>query len=190
MHRVRKALVMILILGGCLLAGPLTGLSIGLTTNRFSGQLSSGKTIALLPGFQLGGTFRWPLNSGFEILNSIELQSRGARINTLGDIYLTNLFIYLQAPVMLACRPIPKAHCVNLLAGVSPGLRLLAYNDVGFMEDIRALDMAMIFGVSLARDRVDLTARCQQSLTPFDSGDSADPLRHRTVEMLVNFHLR
>jgi len=174
-------LLIVLFLNGLVYAID-TGLSIGINQSQFSG-----KKTATIPGFSIGGSLQWPVNSFITVQNGFELHTKGCRINTIGDIYLNNIFVYIESPVLFKVRLAQINPKLFFILGPSFNLNVLAINDVGLIDEIRKWDVDLIAGIGVGLEKISFSLRISRGLAPFDLSEPETKLRHRSVSTVVTF---
>ena len=160
-------------------------LCIGIHQSRFSGKDLPGKKIAGIPGFSIGGALHWPVNSVLSVQSGLNLHTKGCRINTVGDIYLNNIFVYIESPILFEFNLNRVNPDLYLICGTSVNLNILAINDVGLIDEIRKLDMAFVAGIGLNLKRGSITLQANQGLLPFDLSKQKTDLRHQAVGAVI-----
>jgi len=160
-------------------------LSIGVNQSQFAGK----KTATIL-GFSIGGSIHWPVNSYITVQNGLELHTKGCRINTVGDIYLNNIFVYIESPILLEFSLVQLNPKLFFILGPSFNLNVLAINDVGLIDEIRKWDVDLVAGVGIDLEKVSFSLRTSRGLAPFDLSEPKTKLRHQSVSAVVSFDFR
>ena len=174
-------LLIVLIFSGLVYAID-TRLSIGVNQSQFTG-----KKTAAIPGFSIGGSIHWPVNSYITVQNGLELHTKGCRINTVGDIYLNNIFVYIESPILLVFRLVQLNPKLFFILGPSFNLNVLAINDVGLIDEIRKWDVELVAGIGIGLKKISFSLRTSRGLAPFDLSEPETKLRHRSVSAVVSF---
>jgi hypothetical protein len=184
----KHAFIILLLLSQlCLAEAVQTGLQIGMNHSRFSGPVLPGKGVGLLPGFLIGGQLSWHWQAHLGLMSELNLTTRGCRINTIGDIQQSDIFIYAELPVLIKgyWRPVP---CGPFLAvGSALNILILALNDVGMIKDIRGMDISLIVGGGFAFRKIALEFRLTRGLLNFNLAVPEKPLRHHTFSGLIGY---
>ncbi|GAH07218.1 unnamed protein product, partial [marine sediment metagenome] len=68
------------------------GVNFGFNSSRFTGKDIPGKGIASIPGLTLGFFINYEISNQFSLQSELLFTTKGSRINTIGDIYLHNIF--------------------------------------------------------------------------------------------------
>jgi len=184
---IKNVLIILLLTAGVSGSAARPGLSIGIHQSRFIGRNLPGKRIDGIPGFNIGGSLYWPLNSVLTLQNGLALCIKGCRMNTVGDIYLTNIFVYIESPVILRIHFHQKNQQPFLQLGTSLNYNVLAINDVGLIDKIRKWDMGLIGGFGLDLPKLSLAICFNQGLIPIDISESKTGLRHQTLGTSITF---
>jgi len=182
-------LLIVLIFSGLVYAID-TRLSIGINQSRFAGSDQPGKGTEVIPGFSIGGSLHWPVNSFITVQNGLELHTKGCRINTVGDIYLNNIFVYVESPILLELRLAKINPNLFFILGPSFNLNVLAINDVGLIDEIRTWDVDFVAGIGIELKKISLSLRTSRGLMPFDLSEPKTKLRHQSVSAVVTFDFR
>ena len=179
-------LLTVLLLNGLVYAID-TRLSIGVNQSQFAGSDQPGKGTEVIPGFSIGGSLHWPVNSFITVQNGLELHTKGCRINTVGDIYLNNIFVYIESPILLEFRLVQLNPKLFFILGPSFNLNVLAINDVGLIDEIRKWDVELVAGIGIGLKKISFSLRTSRGLAPFDLSEPETKLRHRSVSAVVSF---
>lgn len=187
MKRIMIILLLILFSYFILNAGEITvtGLRIGYNSSKFTGNDTPGKVLNNIPGFTIGGFVSYDYNKRISFQPEILLTTKGSMINTIGDIEQANIFIYLEMPLLAKMRFLPNAKIhPSVFAGPAFGLKTLAINDVGVLDDINGFDCGFIVGTGLDYHRVSFEIRYEKGLINFDkSADNID-LKNQTISLI------
>ena len=76
------------------------GIKFGFNSSKFTGKDIPGKGIANIPGLTLGYFINYEVSNQFSLQSELLFTTKGSRINTVGDIYLHNIFTYMEIPVL------------------------------------------------------------------------------------------
>ncbi|MCK4345881.1 MAG: PorT family protein, partial [Bacteroidales bacterium] len=123
------------------------GIKFGFNNSKFTGKDIPGKGIGYMPGLTLGYFINYEVSSQFSLQSELLFTTKGSRINTVGDIYLYNIFTYMEIPVLAKWTfTTEKKWRPYLLGGPFLDMKILAFNEVEFLEDFRRIDLGLILG--------------------------------------------
>jgi hypothetical protein len=126
------------------------GLKLGYNSSTFSGNDIPGKGVSSQEGLAIGGFFGFKINNRFSLQQEVLFTTKGAKINTIGDVYLSNLFMYFEFP-LLAKMTFRPEQTFRLLVFLGPAfsINIMAVNDTAILEDIRGIDFGIILGAGI-----------------------------------------
>lgn len=166
-------------------------LVIGYNSSWFTGTSESDSENAAIPGISMGYHCDILSSEIIDLETGIGLTTRGQRMSSIGDIYVRNIFIYLELPVYAK-----KEFCEGrkirpfLIAGPSFNANILSFNWTGFINDIRKFDICLISGAGIKINNISLRARYTQGVLDFDLSDSEYSLRNSTLTIEFGFDFR
>jgi hypothetical protein len=136
----------------------------------------------------LGGFVSYKLNHLLSLQQEVSFTTKGSKINTIGDIYLSNIFVYLELPFLVKATFLTEYRLKpNVYVGPAVSLLILAYNDNYFLDDIRSFDLEGVVGVGFEVWKISLDLRLTKGLLNFDeSADNID-LKNQTISMMVGY---
>ena len=165
-----------------------TGMKLGQNSSIFTGNDIPGKGVSSQAGITLGGFLCYKINNRFSLQQEVLITTKGSKINEIGDVYLTNILIYFEFPLLgrMTFRP---EHMLKpaIFLGPAVGIKVLAINDVGVLEDIRGLDFSVVLGVGIEVKKFSLDARLISGLVNFDQSADDIDLKNRTISILFGF---
>ncbi len=165
-----------------------TGLKLGMHQSRFVGKDIPGKGASNIPGVAIGGFLTYNINRKIAIRQELFISTRGSQINTVGDINLHNVFVYLECPLLAKYSFLPESRFGPFIfAGPDFSINLLAINDVGMPDDIRKTDWGVIAGVGVEFWRVGLELRFYRGLSDFDQSASGIDLKNQSFSFLFSY---
>jgi hypothetical protein len=157
------------------------GLLLGFNASSFKGSESLKEKSTYLPGMRIGFFQEFNLLPGLVIGPEISFTSKGSRIQTVGDLYLHQVITYMEVPVLLSWIMNPGQKCRGFLSGgPSFGLMLLAFNEVGFPDDIARFDLGTELGAGVRWQKLRLSLHINQGFLDLDRSDASGSLRNRT----------
>ena len=164
------------------------GVKFGFNSSRFTGTDIPGKGVASMPGLTLGYFINYEVSSQFSLQSELLFTTKGSRINTVGDIYLHNIFTYIEIPVYakwtFATEKIWKPY---LLGGPFLDIKLLAFNEEGFPEDFRKIDLGLILGGGVSFNKISLGMHYNHGFLNFDQSEKNINLKNQTISVVVGF---
>jgi hypothetical protein len=164
------------------------GIKLGYNSSTFAGNDIPGKGVSSQGGVAIGGFVCYTFNQRFSLRQEVLFTIKGAKINTIGDVYLTNLFMYFELP-LLAKMTFLSGHRVqpNIFIGPAFDLTIMATNDVAVLEDIRSYDLGIVFGAGIDVWKISIDVRFNIGLLNFDQSDDDIDLKNRTFSFMVGF---
>ncbi len=185
MRKTSLTIVLILIATLVMAQGMSTGITVGYAN---SNHLPRNETHTSMPGFQLGGLAQLPLGS-WDLQGELRLASKGFIAHSIGDTYLTNLFLYVELPLSLKYELLPSdTWNIYLLGGITARWKVIAINLVSELDGIRSFDAGVHAGLGLRYRKVALEARYDQGFVNFDLIEPGK--YHQTLSVGMNFYFR
>jgi len=164
------------------------GVKFGFNSSKFTGKDIPGKGIAPIPGLTLGYFINYEVSNRFSLQPELLFTTKGSRINTVGDIYLHNIFTYIEIPVLAKWTFITeKKWNPYLHGGPSLDFKLLAFNEEGFPEDFRKIDLGLILGAGIRFNKISLGMNYNHGFLNFDRSDENIDLKNQTISVVVGF---
>jgi len=153
-----------------------------------SNHLPRNEAHTAMPGFQLGGLAQLPLGS-WDLQGELRLASKGFIVESIGDTYLTNLFLYVELPLSMKYELLPNdIWNIYLLGGITSRWKVIAINLVSELDGIRSFGAGVHAGLGLRYRKVALEARFDQGVVNFDLIEPAK--YHQTLSLGMNFYFR
>jgi len=136
----------------------------------------------------LGGFVSYKLNDLLSLQQEVLFTTKGSKINIIGDIYLSNTFVYLELP-FLAKATFLREYWLrpNIYVGPAVAVLITAFNDRYFLDDIRSFDLGFVIGVSFEVWRVSLDFRLTKGLLNFDESADDINLKNQTISALIGY---
>jgi hypothetical protein len=173
-----------------LVAGELSsmGIKLGYNSSIFTGNDIPGKGVRSQNGAAFGGFVCYKFNQRFSLQQEIILTSKGAKINTVGDVYLSNIFFYFEMPLLLKISfQTERIVRPNVFLGPAIGIYLLGVNDVAIIDDIRSIDAGIVLGVGIEFRKINLDIRINEGFFNFDQSADDIDLKNRTISFMVSY---
>lgn len=190
MKRTKIVTFLFFFLSSNLIAGEFSGLGLklGYNSSIFSGKDIPGKGVSSQPGLILGGFVSYKLNDLLSLQQEVLFTTKGSKINIIGDIYLSNTFVYLELP-FLAKATFLREYWLrpNIYVGPAVAVLITAFNDRYFLDDIRSFDLGFVIGVSFEVWRVSLDFRLTKGLLNFDESADDINLKNQTISALIGY---
>lgn len=164
------------------------GVKFGFNSSKFTGKDIPGKGIAHIPGLTLGYFINYEVSSQFSLQSELLFTTKGSRINTVGDIYLYNIFTYMEIPILAKWNfTTEKKWRPYLLGGPFFDMKILAFNEVGFLEDFRRIDLGLILGAGIRFNKTSLGMHYNHGFLNFDQSDENIDLKNQTISVVAGF---
>ncbi len=164
------------------------GAKLGYNSSRFIGADIPGKGVNSQSGLTLGGFATYEFNNTFSLQQEVLFTMKGSRINTVGDVWLSNIFLYIEMPLLAKATFFTENRLrSNVYAGPAVAALIGAFNNTGFLEDIRSYDLGFVIGGGVEIWKLSLDLRLMKGLLNFDrSADDID-LKHQTISVLMGY---
>ncbi|MBE9511528.1 MAG: PorT family protein [Bacteroidetes bacterium] len=166
----------------------LKGVKFGFNSSKFTGTDIPGKGIASIPGLTLGYFINYEVSNRFSLQSELLFTTKGCRINTVGDIYLHNIFTYIEIPILAKWTFITEKKWRPYLHG-GPFLdfKLLVFNEEGFPEDFRKIDLGLILGAGIRFNKISFGVNYNRGFLNFDQSEKNIDLKNQTISVVVGF---
>ena len=190
MQKIIIIFTFVILFTSSLMAGEFSGigLKLGYNSSVFTGDDLPGKEVSSLAGLALGGFVSYKFNTKFSLRQEVLLTSKGARINTIGDVYLSNIFLYFELPLLAKMTFLSEQTLQpNIFIGPAFGLTIMAVNDVTVLEDIRGYDLGLVLGAGVDIWKLALDIRFNIGLLNFDQSAENLDLKNRTFSIMVGY---
>jgi hypothetical protein len=193
MDMMKKEIICCLVLLSCNLsiaAGEFSslGVKLGYNSSRFTGADIPGKGVSSQAGLILGGFVSYKFDDVFSVQQEVLFTTKGSKINTIEDIYLSNTFVYLELPFLAKATFLTEYWLKpNVYVGPAVAVLITAFNDRYFLDDIRSFDLGGVIGASFEVWKVSLDLRLTKGLLNFDeSADNID-LKNQTISIMAGY---
>lgn len=169
--------------------GPGTrGLLIGFNASTFSGSDASIENSSLIPGLTLGFFHEFELNPRLFVGPEITFTTRGSCLQSVGDLSLHQVITYLELPVPFNWTLNPGDRTrVFLSGGPAMAFMMLAFNEVGFPEEIARFDLGVSLGTGMAWRKVQFRVHMNQGLLDLDKSNSQTKVKNRSFSFTTAF---
>ena len=162
------------------------GLLMGFNTSSFWGSESTLKHSAYMPGMSIGFFQEFHLNSHLILGPEITFTTKGSRVQTVGDLYLHQVLTYMEIPLLANYVINPKGGSrVFLFTGPGFDMLLLAFNEVGFPEDIARFDVGAILGIGIRWNKMRIRFHMNQGLLDLDQSNMETNVKNRTFSFAI-----
>jgi len=189
-HRIVICIILLFFLSSAVIAGEFSkvGIKLGHNSSIFTGDDIPGKGVSPHSGFAAGGFICYSFNQKFSLQQEVLFTFKGAKINTVSDVYLSNLFMYFELP-LLAKMTFRPEHTLqpNIFIGPAFGITIIAVNEVAILEDIRGYDLGLVLGAGIDVWKFSLDLRYNFGLLNFDQSTDNLDLKIRTFSVMVGF---
>lgn len=181
---------MILLSASPLLSGEFSsrGMKIGINSAKFVGKDIPGKGVKSMPGFAIGGFFSYKFNERYSIQSELFLTTKGAKINTMGSIYQSNLFAYFEFPLLVKMTFLNEKRIKpNIFCGPALAFSYFALNETGFLEDIKGTDFGWILGAGFEFWKISFDIRYNRGLVNFDDSEDNLDLKNSCISFMLSY---
>jgi hypothetical protein len=164
------------------------GAKLGYNSSKFTGADIPGKGISSQPGVILGGYATYEFNNTFSLQQEVLFTFKGSEVNTIGDLWLSNIFVYVEMPLMARATFLADSRLrPSVYAGPAVAALVAAFNDTGLLEDIRSFDLGFVIGGGVDIWELSLDLRLTQGLLNFDQSASGIDLKHQTISLMMGY---
>jgi len=162
------------------------GLLLGFNISNFTGSEPGLENSSTIPGLSIGFFQEFELGSHFSFRPEIAFTTKGSRLQTVGDLFLHQVVTYMEVPLLIhwIINPGDRTR-VFICGGPAADLMLLAFNEVGFSEDIRRFEMGTVLGIGLRRQKLGFRVHINQGLLDLDKSSSLTSVRNKTLSFTV-----
>ena len=165
-----------------------TGIKLGLNYSKFIGDDIPGKNVSNMTGFAIGGFLTYKINDTFSVQQELYLTTKGSLVNTVGDINQSNTFVYLQLPLLAKITFFPKDHFRPvILCGPTLGIKTIAMNFTGMLEDIKPIDWGLIVRAGIEYWKISFEFSYDRSLSNFDQSADGIDIKNQTISFIVGY---
>ena len=162
------------------------GLVLGLSASNFAGSEAAAAENKFIPGFSLGFYQDFIFNHRYSLETGLLLTSKGSRLNAVGDLYLHQVLIYLEIPVLAECKLIIREKfSLHVAGGAYMGLKLIAFNEVGFPNEINGLDAGVDVGLGVRFRHFSYRIDVKRGFLNVDKGEPPVNYKNLTFSLLV-----
>jgi hypothetical protein len=162
------------------------GLVLGLSASNFAGSEAAAAENKFIPGFSLGFYQDFIFNGRYSLETGLLLTSKGSRLNAVGDLYLHQVLTYMEIPVLGECKLISREKLsFHVAGGAYLGLKLLAFNEVGFPEEINGLDVGVDVGLGVRFRHFSYKIDVKRGFLSVDKGESSLSYKNLSFSLLM-----
>lgn len=163
------------------------GMMLGFNSSTFIGA-DKPKDVNRMLGLTLGGFVSYQFNPHLALQPEVTFTTKGARFPTIGDAEMTNIFAYLEIPVLIKyCfqtnGPLHPVVCT----GPAVAFKYFALNDVGVLEDIRFVDVVLVVDAGLEFWKLACHLRYIHGLRRFDESECELDVKNSTISLNIGF---
>ena len=162
------------------------GLLLGPGISNFSGGETSTAENRFIPGLSLGFYQNFVISRRCSLETGLLLTSKGSRLDVVGDLYLHQVLTYLEAPLLGEYQFfISEKVRFHLAGGAYLSMKLLAFNEVGFPEQIHRMDMGLDVGLGMRFRTFSYRIEVKRGLLEVDKCEQVVNYKNLTVSLLV-----
>jgi hypothetical protein len=164
------------------------GVKLGYTKSNFFGADVPGKGVSSQSGLALGCYVAYKFNETFSLQQEVLFTMKGSRVNTVGDVWRPNIFLYLEMPLVVkATFRTEYGLKPNIFTGPSVAVLIGAFNSTGILEGIRSYDLGLVVGGGVEIWKLSLDLRLTNGLLNFDQSAAGIDLKHRTISVMTGY---
>jgi len=162
------------------------GLVLGLSASNFAGSEAATADNKFIPGLCFGFYQDFIFNHRYSLETGLFLTSKGSRLNAVGDLYIHQVQTYLEIPVLAECKLISgEKLSFHVVGGAYMGLMLLAFNEVGFPEEINSLDAGVDLGLGVRFRHFSYKIDVKRGFLSVDKGEPSFSYKNLTFSLLM-----
>ena len=162
------------------------GLLLGFNSSTFTGSEPSIKNNSHIPGLTIGFFQVFDIGPGFSFTPELAFTTKGSCLQTIGDLYLHQIITYMELPLLARWTLHPGDRIgVYLCGGPALAFMLLAFNEVGFPEEIHRFDMGVVLGIGVGRRKLGFRIHVNQGLTDLDHSTSISSVRNQCFSLTM-----
>ena len=162
------------------------GLYLGLSASNFAGSDASLADNKFIPGFSLGFYQNFMINHRYSLETGLLLTSKGSRLDAVGDLYMHQVLTYMEIPVLGECKLISgEKLSFHVAGGAYMGLKLLAFNEVGFPEEINSMDVGVGVGLGVRFRHFSYRVDVKRGFLSVDKGNPPVDYKNLTFSLLM-----
>jgi len=162
------------------------GLILGFNSSTFTTAGHSFEDLKYIPGITLGFYQEFEINPRFVVEPEFLFTTKGSRIQTVGELYLHQVFTYLEIPVLAKWIINPQKNVrMFLVGGPFFDLKLIAFNEVGFPDEISQVDVGADLGAGVKFHKLSFKIIMKQGFLDMDKSEAADSYKNRTLSLVA-----
>jgi hypothetical protein len=164
------------------------GMKLGYNSSRFTGADLPGKGVDSQSGLALGGYVTYEFTETFSLQQEVLFTLKGSKVNTIGNVWLSNIFLYVEMPLLGKATFFPENRLrPNVYAGPAVAALIGAFNNTGLLEDIRSYDLGFVVGGGVEIWKLSLDLRLTRGLLNFDQSARGIDLKHQTISVMMGY---
>ena len=162
------------------------GLMFGFGGSNFVGAASSPGNHKFMPGITFGFYEDFRITTRFGLETGLQFCTKGSRLDAVGDLYLHQVLTYMEVPVLAGWTlfSFEKAH-IFLVGGPFIGVKLLAFNEVGFPEDVHKFDLGLDLGVGVKWQKCSFRLELKRGFHSVDQSETPLTYKNLTISLLA-----
>jgi hypothetical protein len=164
------------------------GVKLGYSSSKFVGTDIPGKGISSQSGLTLGGYVTYELNHTFSLQQEVLFTLKGSKVNTVGDVWLSNIFLYFEMPLLAKATFLADDWLrPNVYAGPAVAVLIGAFNSLGFLENVRTMDFGLVIGGGVEIWKLSLDVRLTKGLLNFDQSAADIDRKHQMISVMMGY---
>jgi hypothetical protein len=159
------------------------GLILGFCASNFVGSETNNKFI---PGITLGFYQKYNINHRFGLETGLLFTTKGSRLDAVGDLYMYQIVTYMEVPVLAewTLYSVEKAK-IFLAGGSFFGLQLIAFNEVGFPDEIQRFDVGVDLRAGVKFRYVSYMIEVKRGLLNIDKSESPANYKNLSLSLIA-----
>ena len=159
------------------------GLILGFCGSNFTGSETNNKFI---PGITLGFYQIYNINHRFGLETGLLFTTKGSRLDAVGDLYMHQIITYMEVPVLVEWILIPnEKRDLFLAGGAFFGVKLLAFNEVGFPDEIHGFDVGVDLRVGVKLRHVSYGIEVKRGFLNIDKSESPAIYKNLSLSLIA-----
>ena len=159
------------------------GLILGFSGSNFVGSETNNKFI---PGITLGLYQHYNINHRFGLETGLLFTTKGSRLDAVGDLYMHQIITYMEVPVLAEWILIPnEKRDLFLAGGAFLGVKLLAFNEVGFPDEIHRFDVGVHLGAGVKFRHISYGIEVKRGFLNIDKSVSPSIYKNLSLSLIA-----
>lgn len=162
------------------------GLILGFGASSFTGTDAVVERSKYIPGMAIGFFQEYSFGRHLALGSELTLSTKGSLLASVGDLNMHQVITYVEIPLLSTWIFMPeKRSRLFISAGPTLDIMLLAFNEVGFPEDIKRFDTGIVLAGGIRWSGLRFRFQVNQGLIDLDRGNPATGVRNRTFVFIT-----